>query len=310
MKGLGPEKVGIVMSVSLGIFKWILKKSKIKESYDRPVEEINQMTVKKNSRRKFDLTSDKTFGVEKLQIENRPVMILHNRANTGKALLYFYGGGFTTEMSRIEKRAAVKFGKRSSRDVWIPRYPSCLDVSVRETYQMALETYRKMLDVYEPNDIAVIGFSAGADIGLGMFEYNNTMKDPLPPPGLLILSSPACIPSTEAERKTIRELEEADLMIPASFVHSIKETMCHGEELPDYMTQLTTGNLTNMPYTHIYYGSDEILSAAAPLLAAAYHKYGSECELHIGPGMFHCYPAIDLFPETKAAFDEIVGYLS
>lgn len=298
------------MSVSLRIFKCFLKKVRIKESYDRPIEEITQMTIKKNSKRTFDIKSDKTFEVEKIEISNRTVMILHNRIKTNKALLYFYGGGFTSEISNIEKRAAVKYGRRSSRDVWIPRYPSCLDVSVRETYKMALETYRRMLDVYEPENIAVIGFSAGADIGLGMFEYNNTIEEPLPSPGLLILSSPACIPSTEKEIETIKKLEEVDIMIPASFMYSIKETMCHGETLPDYMTQLTTGNFSKMPYTHIYYGSDEILSAAAPLLVEAYHKYGSECELHIGEGMFHCYPAIDMFPETKVAFDEIVGYLS
>lgn len=298
------------MSVSFAVFKWFLKRSGIKERYDRPIPELTEMTIRKNRRRKFDIKPNRTFEVEKIEICNRAVMILHNKSKTNRALLYFYGGGFTSEMSDIEKKAAIKYGKRSSRDVWIPRYPSCFDVSVRETYRMALETYRKMLEVYEPGNIAVIGFSAGADIGLGMFEYNNTTEHPLPSPGLLILSSPACIPSTEEELETIKRLEESDLMIPASFMYSIKETMCHGEILPDYMTQLTTGDLSNMPYTHIYYGSDEILSAAAPLLAEAYRKYGSQCELHIGEGMFHCYPAIDLFPETKKAFDEIVGYLS
>lgn len=299
-----------MMSVSFRILKWLLKKSKIKESYDRPIEEITQMTIRKNRKRRFEIKPDKTFEVEKIQICNRSVLVLHNRTKTDKALLYFYGGGFTSEMSNLEKKAAVKYGKRSSRDVWIPRYPSCLDVSVRETYKMALETYRRMLAVYEPENIAVIGFSAGADIGLGMFEYNNTTENPLPSPGLLILCSPACIPSTEKEMETIQKLEAVDIMIPASFMYSIKETMCHGEDLPDYMTQLTTGDLSNMPDTHLYYGSDEILSAAAPLLVDAYEKYGSKCELHIGPGMFHCYPVMDIFPETKAAFDEIVGYLS
>lgn len=77
-----------------------------------------------------------------------------------------------------------------------------------------------------------------------------------------------------------------------------------------YMTQFSTGDLSHMPYTHIYYGRDEVLSAAAERLVEAFHRDGSECELHIGEGLFHCYPAIDLFPETRAVFDEIVRYLS
>lgn len=52
------------------------------------------------------------------------------------------------------------------------------------------------------------------------------------------------------------------------------------------------------------------MSAAADRLVEAFHRDGSECELHIGKGLFHCYPAIDLFPETRVAFNEIVDYLS
>ena len=77
-----------------------------------------------------------------------------------------------------------------------------------------------------------------------------------------------------------------------------------------YMTQFSTGDLSHMPYTHIYYGSKEVLSAAADRLVEAFRRDGSECELHIGEGLFHCYPAIDFFPETREAFNEIVGYLS
>jgi acetyl esterase/lipase len=65
-----------------------------------------------------------------------------------------------------------------------------------------------------------------------------------------------------------------------------------------------------MPFTHIYYGSDEVLRASCDLLTAAFEKAGSEYELHIGEGMFHCYPAIRFIPECRKAFDEIVGYLS
>lgn len=298
------------MSISLSLMKGLLRASGIKRQYDRSTEELIAMHKKKNQRRVFDIKPEPGMPVEKIRVGDREVLILKNsKTLPARALLYFYGGGFVGEMSGLEKHAAVRYGKGSARDVWIPRYPNGADVSVRGIYQMALETYRKMLDVYEPEQIAVIGFSAGASIGLGMFEYNNTLKKPLPVPELLILSSPACIPATEQEREAIKKLADADLMIPASFVHTIYEIMCHGETLPDYMTQLTTGDLSNMPYTHIYYGTDEVLSAAAEPLTAAFHKYGSRCELHMGQGLFHCYPAVDKIPETKAAFDEIIGLL-
>ena len=298
------------MSISLSLFKWVLKAAGVKAKYDRPAEDINRMKEKINKNRTFTLKPMKGQRVEYKEILGRQILIIRNEKTTQRALLYFYGGGFTSEISGIEKKAAVKFGYRSGRDVWIPRYPSCNDVSVREIYHVALETYREMLKSYRAEAIAVIGFSAGADIALGMFEYNNTLDEPLPAAKIMIVSSPACEPISEEEKARIRELSDKDIMISASFMDTVIPTMCHGEELPGYMTQFSTGDLSHMPYTHIYYGSNEVLSAAADRLSDAFRRDGSQCELHIGEGLFHCYPAIDLFPETRAAFNEIVGYLS
>ena len=298
------------MSISLRLFEWFLKAAGVKAKYDRPVEDINRMKEKINRGRTFTVKPMKGQYVEYKEILGRKVLVIKEERAPGRALLYLYGGGFTSEISGLEKRTSVKFGHLSGRDVWIPRYPSCNDVSVREIYRMALETYREMLKSYKPENIAVIGFSAGADIALGMFEYNNTLPEPLPAAKLMIASSPACEPISEDEKVRIRELSDKDIMISVSFMDTVIPTMCHGENLPGYMTQFSTGDLSHMPYTHIYYGSNEVLSAAANRLVEAFHRDGSECELHIGEGLFHCYPAIDLFPETRQAFNEIVGYLS
>ena len=246
-----------------------------------------------------------------VMISEREVLVIHPEAGrTARALLYLHGGGFSTDISDIEKKMAVKFGRRSGRDVWLPRYPTIMDVSVREIYAMLLETYREMLKSYRPENIAVIGFSAGATAALAMFEYNNTLEERLPVPGLMIVSSPACEPVTEEEKQLIQLKADTDLMIPASFVDTMFPAMRHGEDLPRFMTEITTGDLSGFPFTHIYYTDDEVLSAAAEPLVNAFHRCGAECELHIGKGLFHCYAGIDLFPETRAAFDEIVGYLS
>ena len=298
------------MSLSLRLFEWFLKAAGIKAKYDRPAEDILRMKEKINRHRTFTVKPMKGQRVEKKEVLGRQVLVIREEGGSDRALLYLYGGGFTSEISGLEKRASVRFGHLSGRDVWIPRYPSCSDVSVREIYAMALETYREMLKTYRAENIAVIGFSAGADIALGMFEYTTTRTDPLPAAKLLIASSPACEPISGEERARIRELSDRDIMISASFMDTVIPTMRHGEDLPGYMTQFSTGDLPHMPETHIYYGSNEVLSAAADRLVEAFRRDGSQCELHIGEGLFHCYPAIDLFPETRAAFYEIVGYLS
>ncbi|MBQ9825445.1 MAG: alpha/beta hydrolase fold domain-containing protein [Solobacterium sp.] len=300
------------MSISLQMTKWLLKTMKVKESYDRPIEQIEEMKKKRNKKISFTFKPYKEQRTEMIAVCKREVIIIHNQNNQkGKALLYLYGGGFSSEINPIEKKASVQFGKYSERDVWIPRYPNIMDegITIRELYIMVLETYKTMLKRYKPEDIAVIGFSAGATLGLGMFEYNNTLEHPLPVPSLLIVSSPACIPHTQEELDMVKQLDSKDIMIPASFAYSIKDSLCHGEELPSWMYEITTGDLSNMPFTHIYYGSDEVLRASCDLLTNAFEKAGSKYELHIKEGMFHCYPAIRFIPECREDFDQIVGYL-
>ena len=300
------------MSISLNAFNYLLKSMKIKKSYDQPLEVIESRKKQNNRKKSFSFRLLKGQTIQMRHVCNREVAIIRSgQQSHRKALLYLYGGGFSSEISNLEKRSSVQFGKRSGRDLWIPRYPNVMDegITIRELYKMILETYRVMLESYLPEDIAVIGFSAGATLGIGMFEYNQTLAEPLPVPHVLIAGSPACIPATEEERQKVLQLDELDLMIPASFTESIKAAICHGEELPSWMYEITTGNLSDMPLTHVYYGSNEVLLASCESLKNAYLSYGSEIKVHIGQGLFHCYPAIDFIPECRQAFNEIVDIL-
>lgn len=65
----------------------------------------------------------------------------------------------------------------------------------------------------------------------------------------------------------------------------------------------------NFPFTHFYYGSDEILYAEAEYFAKAYDNYQAKYVMHVGKGMFHCYPLLPYFPEGKAAYKEIIEIL-
>ena len=300
------------MSISLTLTKQLFRRMRIKESYDRPLEEIEAMKKARNKKLSFSFKPLRGQRLELKSVSGREVAVLYlDGKSANRALLYLYGGGFSSEISSLEKRAAVRFGKNAGRDVWIPRYPNVMDngITIRELYQMVLETYRLMLESYRAEDIAVIGFSAGATLGLGMFEYNSILPSPLPVPKLLVASSPACIPATEEEREKVQALAEKDIMIPASSVTSIKAAICHGETLPPWMYEITTGDLSHMPDTHLYYGSDEVLLASAEKLSKAFAAQGSKCETHIGQGMFHCYPAIDFIPECREANREIVSLL-
>jgi acetyl esterase/lipase len=237
-----------------------------------------------------------------LKIETQPV-------KSKKALLFLFGGGYIIGPDAGDLRVASDMGKQSGRDVWFPYYPLCIDHSVKIAFKMGYEVYKKMLSEYEPHNIAILGFSSGGALAIGICLHNNAQPKPLPMPGLIVASSPGSVPLSEEEKRKMAILDEKDLCVSASFMETIREIMEHGENIPEYMLSGVRGNFSNFPLTHFYYGSDEVLYAEAEYFEKAYDNYQAKCVIHVGEGMFHCYPMLPYFREGKAAYKEIIEIL-
>lgn len=187
---------------------------------------------------------------------------------------------------------------------------------------MVFETYKTMLKVYDPKNIALVGFSSGGAIALGLCCHINYVNahpttpetetpGTIPMPGLIIASSPGSVPYTEEEKKKMEELNPLDVMLDQHFmVNVIKGIMVKDQEVPDYMVHTVLGDFTNLPMTHVYYATHEILYAEAEYFENAFKKYNVPYEMHIKEGMFHCYPSFTFYPEGREAEDQMIGYLS
>ncbi|MCD7861950.1 MAG: alpha/beta hydrolase [Lachnospiraceae bacterium] len=299
------------MSIRFQIASALVKASGMKKLWALPREELLEKAWKLNRNRNFQIPKRKQLRYTEqtilgqyscLKIETQPTP-------SKRALLFFFGGGYILGPDDGDVKLAEKFGKASGRDVWFPYYPLCTEHCVKETFEMAYETYRQMLQEYAPEDIALMGFSSGAALALGVCLHNNAQSEPLPMPGLVIASSPGSVPFSDEERQRMAELSAKDVMLDAAFMTTIREIMEHDEQTPDYMLSGICGDFTNFPMTHFYYGSHEVLYAEAPYFAKAFEKYGVPCEFHIGQGLCHCYPAASFCPEGKQAQEEIIGLL-
>ncbi|MCD8337841.1 MAG: alpha/beta hydrolase [Lachnospiraceae bacterium] len=299
------------MSIRFQIASALVKASGMKKLFALPQEELLEKARKMNRKRDFQIPTRKQFRyTEKTILGQYSCLKIETQSMPSKrALLFFFGGGHILGPDDGDVKLAEKFGKASGRDVWFPYYPLCTDHCVKETFEMAYETYRQMLREYAPENIAFIGFSSGAVLALGVCLHNNVQPEPLPMPGLIIASSPGSVPFSNEERKKMAELSPKDILVDAVFMTTVRKIMEHGESVPDYMLSGVQGDFTNFPMTHFYYGSHEVLYAEAPYFAKAFEKYGAPCAFHIGKGLCHCYPSFDFYPEGKQAQEEIIGLL-
>ena len=295
-------------------FRWKKKridKSRLKRTFAKPTDELLEIAERKNLKRNFKESlckkkgwSDETaFDHHCLRIE------MKQSSKNPRALLFLYDSAYIFAATKRDLKMAVKIGAKSGRDVWFPYYPLCTEYSVNDTYDMLYEVYSKMLEEYEAEDIAFLGFGAGAALAVGVCLHNNAQPDPLPMPGLIISSSPICVPLSQKESQKMKTLSKKDILLDASFVVKMKEFMENGEKVADYMLSAVVGNFTDFPLTHFFYGGDELLYSESSYFIRNYKKYGSKCKMHVAKGMCYCYPLMSV-PEGKRARKEIVSLLS
>lgn len=300
------------MSIRFNIAKIFVQFTGMKKMSSLSQEELIRTAQKLNRNRVFKIPKRKGFHyIDKTILDCYHCLKIETQESKSKrALLFLFGGGHILGPDNGDVKLAEKMGKCSGRDVWFPYYPLCIDKNVKESHEMVYVTYKEMLKEYKPEDIAVLGFSSGGALAIGMCLYNNEQTSPLPMPGLLIASSPGSVPVSTEEMQKMEELSPKDILINAAFMNTMKAVMEHGTVIPDYMVSGISGNFKNFPMTHFYYGSNEVLYAEAPYFARAYEKYKAPCQMHIGKGMCHCYPALTFCPEGKQAQIEIINLLS
>jgi len=296
--------------------KAVVKAAKIKNSLVGTKEKVLTKAAKMNAKNRHYImpTDNKAHYTDHLIQEKYHCLEINiEKKRRNKAILFVFGGGMILGSDKGDVGLSRKIAEITNSDVWFPYYPLCHEHDMLENVQMIFECYVKMLTFYKPENIVFLGFSSGGALILDLITYINELNDSgrnIPMPGMLIPISPGSVPVTDAEKTAIKALDKRDIMIPAEYMFTAREIMCHGSDIPEKYLATAHGDFRGAPMTHFYYGSAETLYAFAPSYAESYRKAGSKCIIHVGKGMHHCYALQYFIPGCKPAFDEIMELLN
>ena len=70
-----------------------------------------------------------------------------------------------------------KLAKETDCDVWFSYYPLCTDHCITESYDIAFECYRQMIELYGARNVSACGFSSGGAIAIGIALHNNAIGE-------------------------------------------------------------------------------------------------------------------------------------
>ena len=296
------------MSVKYALFQGLVKAFGLKKQWEeKNAEKLLERQRRKNAKNHIPRLSDPDFEISLVKVMGFPVLRLIHKKTSDRANLFLIGGGMISPPRPGSIKKALRFAKESDLDVFVPYYPLCTEYPVTKAYQMIHESYQMMLKSYAPSHISVLGSSSGGALALGMVPYINDGRYDVPMPGYIMAVSPGSCPDSTEEWKRMRELDKRDILIPAQYMRTVTEIMrCGRDDVPDYMIWLQRGDFTNGPKVSLLYGGDETLSACAPSLTERLKRCGVKCDLHIGKGMFHCYPFFPVCREARAGWDLVL----
>lgn len=247
------------------------------------------------------------------------------------ALLYIYGGGMISSPDISDLRPAIALARATHRDVWVPLYPLCLDYTALDSLEMVYRCYMRMCELWEPRQIAVLGYSSGATLALGLPRWVrgerggsyavNTLgsevcsqprsepsSQPRSQPAAILAVSPGAFsPDDPAWKARAISLVARDVLVSPRFLPSAGTLMANGTDLPSWFTRPWAGGFDGFPPCHFWFGGDEIFAASIPDFEEALMTAKVAYTVTVGEEMCHCYPFLPGpdFPEKTAALRAI-----
>lgn len=223
--------------------------------------------------------------------------------NNKRVILYLHGGAYNCQPSIFHYRFADFLYQKTGIKVIFPIYPKAPKYNYKDCYEMLDYIYNNIIDEgYD--EIIFMGDSAGGGLALSYYQY--LKKNHLRTANRLVLISPWL--DLSMTNPQIINYEDRDPMISREGLKYMGKIWADNEDLKQYMLSPIYGDLTYLPKTLIFTGTDEILYPDIKLLMkklknnkkVTYYKYQK---------MNHVFVLFPI-PEGKIARNQIVDFLN
>lgn len=297
------------MSAKYTLLKVIAKILRLQNMMKKPYSQLQKKFKTQTAYPVIPECIEEDLDFSTFKVGVNPVLHIKHKAPAEQVCIYLIGGGMLKYPKKDEVKEQIKLARLTGRDMVLPYYPLVPDNSILDVYEMLYQLYKKLIEEYEHENIAIAGGSSGGNLALGLISYINEKGEGIPMPGKIYAASPGTMIYTEEEKRKAKILEGRDLIMSTIALENIQAGMENGREVPEYMRYLQRGDYTGLKEAYLIFGGDEVFSAAADTIAEQMRKFGVDVRLEIGEGMYHMYSMMPLVPEAKKAYQDMIEYL-
>lgn len=297
------------MSAKYTLLKVIAKILRLQNMIKKPYSQLQKKFKTQTAYPVIPECIEEDLDFSTFKVGVNPVLHVKHKAPAEQVCIYLIGGGMLKYPKKDEVKEQIKLARLTGRDMVLPYYPLVPDNSILDVYEMLYQLYKKLIEEYEHENIAIAGGSSGGNLALGLISYINEKGEGIPMPGKIYAASPGTMIYTEEEKRKAKILDGRDLIMSTIALENIQAGMENGREVPEYMRYLQRGDYTGLKEAYLIFGGDEVFSAAADTIAEQIRKFGVDVRLEIGEGMYHMYSMMPLVPEAKKAYQDMIEYL-
>ena len=191
--------------------------------------------------------------VKKRRVKNGIYYVARDRRNrSGKKVLFIHGGGFFLEALPLHWRLCQRLARDTGCEIIFPQYPMVPESNAKECHIMLMEVYSELMKNSRPEDITIIGDSAGGTLSLSLSML--AIERGLPVANEIILISPGFIigKMTEKEQKRANYIRQQDCIIGHFPVEKVSELWLGDLDVNNYRADATKGSIEGLPHIIIF----------------------------------------------------------
>jgi|SRR5690554_572107 len=225
--------------------------------------------------------------------------------NSERLLIFIHGGAFISGPAQHHWDTAKEIAQQTNYKIWMCDYPKAPENKISKISTNIDAIYRLALDSFRPEQISLIGDSAGGTLVASLVQ--RLVKNQIHLPRRIILVSP--VMDASMTNPAIARVDATDPMLSKAGVLSAKK-MCAGQtDLTDVRISPLYGSFEKFPPTVLCLAENDITYPDQLLAAEKLKAAEVDLEVMEGKNMPHIWPFLPVMKEAETALNGIIGIL-
>jgi len=218
------------------------------------------------------------------------------KGSSDKVILYLHGGAFIDNPIIFHWEFIFDLQKNTNATIYVPIYPKLPEYNYLQTFELLTNLYQSIIKSTNPENITIMGDSAGGNLSLAFPMYLRELK--LPQPKNIILLSP-CLDITFSDSSMVK-YEKLDPMLSISGLKYLCG-MWPGElDINNYKVSPINGSLSGLGKITIFIGTHELLLSDARRLKEKAKEENIKINYYEYPKMNHVFVVFPVKEGEKA----------